>query len=87
MEPRTAHRALARLAKRWGGWAVGLSALGAAVAFPCDLLVRRGSPPCLHDDMASLPFNTAGLVLGTSPRARGGADPFFQGRIAAASDL
>lgn len=74
--------------KRWAMIAcLGLLLLVIVIAV-CDRLIRDGAEPFLFGRIEDVPSNEAGLVLGTSHRARGGgANPYFNHRIAAASAL
>lgn len=76
---------------RPGRWVIIIclaALLGVIVIFICDKLIRDGAAPYLYGRIESVPSNEAGLVLGTSHRARGGGgNPYFNHRIAAASAL
>lgn len=68
---------------------VGLALLLALIVLGiCDKLIRDGADTYLHEEIATLPVNEAGLVLGTSHRTRsGGGNPYFNHRIATAASL
>ncbi len=58
-----------------------------AIALANVWVLARGSTYVFHN-LAALPRNDVGLVLGTSPKTSGGFEnPFFAGRIAAAAEL
>lgn len=59
-----------------------------AVIAAADRAVSSGASAFLHDAIETVPANEVGLVLGTTHRGRGGGgNPYFNHRIAAASEL
>jgi SanA protein len=74
-------RLLAVLALVAGAAALGLVAIA-------NWWITRTTRAHIITDRARLPRNDVGLVLGTSPKLRGGwSNPFFEGRIATAAEL
>ncbi|MCD7932963.1 MAG: YdcF family protein [Tannerellaceae bacterium] len=54
----------------------------------CNLLINQYSNPRIYNDVADIPYNKTGLLLGTSPTLRSGVrNPYFQNRIQAAAEL
>ncbi len=51
-------------------------------------IIRFSTTHYLYDSVELIPYNEAGLVLGTSPRVRnGGPNPYFTNRMEAAAEL
>ena len=51
-------------------------------------VIRFSTEHYLYDSVELIPYNEAGLVLGTSPRVRnGGPNPYFTNRMEAAAEL
>ncbi len=51
-------------------------------------VIRFSTAHYLYDSVELIPYNEAGLVLGTSPRVRnGGPNPYFSNRMEAAAEL
>ncbi len=51
-------------------------------------VIRFSTAHYLYDSVELIPYNEAGLVLGTSPRVRnGGPNPYFTNRMEAAAEL
>lgn len=70
---------------RVGLWLVAACTVVAAV---CDAMVRLNARGRVYDDVARVPHNKVGLVLGTSPQAPdGGPNLYFVYRIDAAERL
>lgn len=62
--------------------------LAAALVFVTNVWVVRSTEPYVYGDVAALPVNDVGLLLGTSPYTRKGNDSkLFRHRIEAAADL
>jgi SanA protein len=81
-------RTLARTLKTALKWGALLLFLGLALILGCDAWVARTAKGHCHTSVAAVPAMPVGLVLGTSPRLRGGiANPFFTARIQAAVEL
>ncbi|HEX4871319.1 MAG TPA: ElyC/SanA/YdcF family protein [Nevskiaceae bacterium] len=84
MTPR-ARVVLQRRLRRLALWLLGLAALFALL---CNRWVINSTDAYVYTSWALLPENEVGLVLGTSPYTREGADnPHFRGRIQAAVEL
>ncbi|MBK9147898.1 MAG: YdcF family protein [Flavobacteriales bacterium] len=59
-----------------------------AVIAAADRAVSNGASAYMHDAIETVPANEVGLVLGTTHRGRGGGgNPYFNHRIAAATEL
>ena len=53
-----------------------------------NLVIKFSTAHYLYDSVELIPYNEAGLVLGTSPRVRnGGSNPYFTNRMVAAAEL
>jgi SanA protein len=74
----------ARALLRWALW--GATGLGFVVAICNGWILWRTRGRTFHS-AAAVPVRGVGLVLGTSPVARGGPNPFFEGRMDAAARL
>jgi SanA protein len=69
-------------------WFFALSIIVAVVLFSCYRLVETSAKPYLYSNVADVPMNKVGLLLGTSKTlASGFANPFFKNRITAAVEL
>ena len=56
--------------------------------FVTNQIITTSTQKHLYDSVEQLPDNRVGLVLGTSPRARGGRpNPYFSNRMEAAANL
>lgn len=65
-----------------------LGVLLIGLAWWCNAHIASRAAVHLHDDMATLPHNRVGVVLGTSEKVRGGRpNLYFQHRIEAAAAL
>ncbi len=82
--PSLAARFPSRLALRAAAWGT----LAVVVLVGLNAWVGARTRPHLYDRLADVPAHRVGVVLGTSPRLRGGgANPFFEGRMDAAAGL
>jgi len=62
--------------------------LGVFALWWCDRHIRQCTANVVFDQMNDVPFNTVGVVLGTSEKSRGGGtNAYFAHRIAAAAAL
>ncbi|MGH8453421.1 MAG: SanA/YdcF family protein [Nevskiales bacterium] len=70
------------------GLPLGLIGLAAALILLGNLWVVQSTKPYVYDELASLPLNDVGLLLGTSPYSRKGNESvLFQHRVEAAAAL
>ena len=74
--------------KRWLGYGILLTGLGAIVVVLNYYHVNAKAGPQLYQDLASVPAHKVGLVLGTSKHlANGQSNLFYRYRLEAAYDL
>ena len=76
------------LGRRLRRWLLATAVVALALVALINNWVVNNTYSYIYDDWSLLPDNEVGLVLGTSPRTRGGeANPQFYGRIHAAAQL
>lgn len=74
--------------RRWLKVIVVLAVLTVALIVACQLLVTRAASGRLYDNVADIPDQRVGLLLGCVKSLHGGvANPFFANRIRAAAKL
>ncbi len=77
-----------RWLKKTGLWLLILTALLFVVILTCNWVIIGAAKGKLYDRIAEIPANRVGLLLGTSPRLRGGKpNLYFHYRIEAAAAL
>jgi SanA protein len=73
--------------KRVGWLLVGIIATASLFGFSTNRAILGSSEGRIHTDLASVPEEPVGLVLGTSPRIAGRKNLFFERRMDAAAEL
>lgn len=60
-----------------------------SVILACDMAISHSATPHIHNDLSTLPFNEACIVLGTTPYRKGSKEgnPYFNYRMDAAAEL